>query len=480
MNWRKTAALGALTLIVTACAAGGSADPPDPVTSVAPTTMETTTTLASAGTPVIMDTDVAAEGIMSIIYLVGQDEIDIQAVTVSGTGLVHCEEGVQQVLGVLEMMGADDIPVACGPESPLEGHNAFPTSWRVVADHGYGLDLSHGRSAADEHATDLIARVIRSSPVPVIVYADGPQTNLAQALRDHPDIADNIEMAYVMGGAIDVPGNAIRNPDAEWNIWVDPVAASEVLGSGIPITLVPLDATNQVPLHIFHREALRRHQENPGAEAVLTMLDNSDQLETGGLFFWDQLTAAILVDDSYATIEDRSINVILDEDRSVAGVTEESPNGSSMQVTVGIDRERFESDFLSAIAGVDVGPIVAEPDWSVTFDGESWTTDLSDSLLPDQYVVNLVNTSNQEALIAVGWLTGEATVADMDAWESISQPPWYELESAIYMAANTDVFGVLSLESLQQYVLVGLDPADDIPTRFAVIDVGSSDPTEDG
>lgn len=480
MSRSTTTVLTALILMLAACATTDSADPPETGTTSPTTTEVTTTTLGPTGTPVVIDTDVASEGVMSIIYLVGQSDIDIQAITVSGTGLVHCEEGVQQVLGVLELMDAEDIPVACGPESPLEGHNAFPTSWRVAADEGYGLSLPHERRPAEESAPDLIARVIRSSPVPVVVYADGPQTNLARALRDHHEIADNIEMAYVMGGALDVPGNAIRNPDAEWNIWVDPVAAAEVFESEIPITLVPLDATNQVPLHVFHREALSSHRETPGAEAVLTMLENSEQLETGGLFFWDQLTAAVLVDDSYATLEERSIAVVLAEDRSVAGVTEESPEGSSMLVTVDIDRERFETEFLSAIAGVDIGPIVADADWSVTFDGDTWTTDLPDSLPPDEYVMSLVNTSNGEAVIAIGWLTGEATVADMDAWESTAQPPWYELESLIYMAPSSDFLGVAVLESPQQYVLVGLDFADDDPTRFAVIDVGSSDQTGDG
>lgn len=49
-----------------------------------------------------------------------------------------------------------------------------------------------------------------------------------------------------------MPGNiksdwpAIENSVAEWNIWVDPVAAQEVFASGVKLHLTPLDATNQV------------------------------------------------------------------------------------------------------------------------------------------------------------------------------------------------------------------------------------------
>ena len=56
----------------------------------------------------------------------------------------------------------------------------------------------------------------------------------------------------MMGGSIYVPGNIesdwpeIHNSVAEWNIWVDPLAANEVFASGLPLHLVPLDATDQV------------------------------------------------------------------------------------------------------------------------------------------------------------------------------------------------------------------------------------------
>ena len=57
-------------------------------------------------------------------------------------------------------------------------------------------------------------------------------------------------MVYIMGVAFDVPGNialsnvGIDNTVAEWNVFIDPHAAAMVLKSGIPVTFVPLDATN--------------------------------------------------------------------------------------------------------------------------------------------------------------------------------------------------------------------------------------------
>ncbi|KAK4767089.1 hypothetical protein SAY86_014839 [Trapa natans] len=47
------------------------------------------------------------------------------------------------------------------------------------------------------------------------------------------------------------------NPYAEFNIFGDPFAAYQVFHSGIPFTLVPLHATNTIPIteqffHVFH------------------------------------------------------------------------------------------------------------------------------------------------------------------------------------------------------------------------------------
>ena len=113
-------------------------------------------------------------------------------------------------------------------------------------------------------------------------------------------------MVYVMGGAVDVAGNTPVNPDAEYNIWVDPTAVAEVLASGVPVTLVPLDATNQVPLEARHIRALEQHAATPAAAAALAMLQPSEDLD---LYFWDQLAAAILIDESLAGFETVALTV---------------------------------------------------------------------------------------------------------------------------------------------------------------------------
>lgn len=62
-------------------------------------------------------------------------------------------------------------------------------------------------------------------------------TNLAILLRAFPDIKDKINGITIMGGAIGL-GN--WSPAAEFNILVDPEAASIVFSQALPVTMVPL------------------------------------------------------------------------------------------------------------------------------------------------------------------------------------------------------------------------------------------------
>ena len=72
----------------------------------------------------------------------------------------------------------------------------------------------------------------------------GPQTNLALALAQAPDIVRGLRELVLMAGAHFNGGNI--TPTAEFNVFADPHAAEIVLGSGVPITMLPLDLTHKV------------------------------------------------------------------------------------------------------------------------------------------------------------------------------------------------------------------------------------------
>ena len=319
--------------------------------------------LASSPTPftgeprsVIIDADMAHEDMHAILYLLQRPDVRVEAITVSGTGEAHCEAGVRHALGLIALHADGDIPVACGRETPLVGTQEFPASWRVNVDNLYGLSLTESAQvASDMSAPELLASVIASSPDKVNVVAVGPLTNIAEALQADPDLVDNIEMIYIMGGAVDVPGNVgssgvgVDNDVAEWNIFVDPRAANVVLESGAPITLAPLDATRDAPVSMPFYKRLEAQRASPEADFVYDLLTaNLDFVESGGFQFWDSLTAAIFTDESLATFEMREL-VVVEDVGSQIGFTRPTPGGPQVRVAVAADGARFEQMFLDTL-----------------------------------------------------------------------------------------------------------------------------------
>lgn len=202
--------------------------------------------------PVIVDDDGSPDGVIALLYFLSNPNYDVQAVTVS-YGEAHPDVFAGHMLQLLAGLGRADIPVGAGRSTPLEGNNAFPDSWRQASDTFWGIDLPPATVSRDPvPAAELIVKTINSSQDPVLMFVSGAHTNLAEALRQNPEIATNIRDVYIMGGSVYQPGNiksawsAIDNSVAEWNIWVDPVAAEEVFASGLPLHLAPLDSTGQV------------------------------------------------------------------------------------------------------------------------------------------------------------------------------------------------------------------------------------------
>ena len=71
-----------------------------------------------------------------------------------------------------------------------------------------------------------------------------------------------------------------------------PVALQEVFASGVPITLVPLDATNEVPVDPVVVQDIERRS-GAAARLVTSMLAGLRQVD---FYFWDPLAAAVVVD----------------------------------------------------------------------------------------------------------------------------------------------------------------------------------------
>jgi inosine-uridine nucleoside N-ribohydrolase len=122
------------------------------------------------------------------------------------------------------------------------------------------------------------AKLADAVPAGADILATGPLTAVARLIRN----GKKPSAITWMGGAIQVAGNA--KGSAEWNAAADAEALATVLASGIPLTVCPLDLTNQFPSTAAHIAA---------GGAAVTMQIRSAYAEKGR-FYWDELAAASL------------------------------------------------------------------------------------------------------------------------------------------------------------------------------------------
>ena len=307
---------------------------------------------------VVIDTDMAVDDWLAILYLLGRPEVKVLAITVAGTGESHCEPGIRHARSLVALAGQPDIPVACGRETPLEGNHAFPGPWRDSVDGLLGLSLPDGpNQSASGTAVELLGSTLGSSPDKVTLLTLGPLTNVAEALRESPDLADRIDATYVMGGAVDVGGNVagsgvgIDNEFAEWNVYCDPLAAKLVLEADVRVALVPLDATNQAPASVAFVDRLAADSATPQAKFVSDVLSRMhDALASGTYYFWDPLAAAVLVDESLSSFKSASLSVVVEEGPESGRVTV-AATGPTSRYATSADAKRFEQAFIDALNG---------------------------------------------------------------------------------------------------------------------------------
>lgn len=313
-----------------------------------------------APTRVVVDTDLAPDDLVALAFLLSSPDAEVVAVTVSGTGEVRCPAGLDVVRGLLAKTGHEGVPTACGRSAPLTGDRSFPTPWRDAADDAWGLSLPAAQPAGPALSAErLLARSL--APGGVTLLTLGPLTNVAVAFRDDPGLAAAVESIVVMGGAVDVPGNAPEpGSQAEWNMYIDPAAAEEVLASGAPVVMVGLDATRAAPVSGDLIELMGANAHTAAASLAHTLLVDDPGVYAGTAYLWDPLAAAAALDPGLAVTRPDRIAVVTGG-RPDAGATLRSSAGHPVTLAVGADAAAFEDRLVRTLDEVAPGAPLASP-----------------------------------------------------------------------------------------------------------------------
>lgn len=193
----------------------------------------------------IIDTDPGIDDALAILLALASPELSVEGLTVV-SGNCTARQGVQNALGVLALAGFPDIPVHIGAEVPLVQPLLIARETHGERGLGYAKLPEPSRQPASRHAVDFLIDTVLANPDEITIVAIGPLTNLALAIRLEPRFAAAVKELVIMGGAIKHGGNT--TPLAEFNVYCDPHAAHIVFHAGMPVTLVPLDATYQTLL----------------------------------------------------------------------------------------------------------------------------------------------------------------------------------------------------------------------------------------
>jgi pyrimidine-specific ribonucleoside hydrolase len=367
--------------------------------------------------PILIDTDLAGDDVLALMALLREPSVDVRAIAVDGNGEVHCRPGVINVRDLLGAFGIEGIPIGCGRETPGEHGRLFPDEWRAGADAFYGVDLrpvSATERARD--AGDLIAETAAASPEPLTIVALGPWSNIADAFAAHPELPGQLAGIHAMAGAIDVPGNIALGDvtfehGVEWNVGVDPDSFAAVLETDVPITLVPLDATNDVPVPPDFATILEADHGAAGADIAFEMFARSPAL-TFETSFWDTLAAMALVDPDLVTWEDLTVDVALDG--LSAGRIRRTGDGRPIRAAMSADAEAFMAAILAALRRGDPRPEPFElvGSLAVTWDGAACRLDASADLVAGAARLVVTNESDADVMVFLAGVAAPRTWAD--------------------------------------------------------------------
>lgn len=344
---RHIVALLAAVLIGGCGSATASSAPPAASTAVAESTPGPT---GAARRPVIVDVDLDASDIVALAVLLRDPKLDILAILISSTGLVHCVPGLRNTSYLLNQFGVSGIPIACGREDAGPDGRPFPDAWRTGPDTAWGIDIPpQPITAPPEDVATVFARAVTESPEPPTIIALGPWTNLEDALAADPALAGRIAAIHAMAGTIDAPGNVLvdgltEEDRLEWNVAADPSAFAAVLATAIPINLVPLDATDDVPVPTDLVDRLATDHAAAGADLAYELLVRAPTRMTDpGQQLWDELAALTVSDPDLVTWQDLRVVVAPD------GRLDRSPTGRPMRVAMAADRAATERALLAAL-----------------------------------------------------------------------------------------------------------------------------------
>lgn len=277
---------------------------------------------------------------MSMLVLLQSPQVQVLGITMV-TGNAWRDEEAQHTLRMLELTGHADIPVSLGAvyplirtqaetmlEAPLVGNVDWLGAWgggptnlstdgtpekgRPGGQPSVIYQKTHGPyevptlpegaphlKPVEEDGIHFLIRQVHAHPHQVTIFACGPMTDIALAVRTDPHFAELTAGLYLMGGSLNpqtTDPEFAETPRHEFNFWFDPEAASIVLRAPFPrIDVTTVDISLKAR---FTAEMVAELAKSPSPTAQYLAKFSEERY-----YMWDEITAASILDPNLITHE---------------------------------------------------------------------------------------------------------------------------------------------------------------------------------
>ena len=285
---------------------------------------------------VILDTDIGddIDDAFAVALALRSPELQILGIT---TTFGDTETRAKLLDRFLAEVGRPDIPVAAGAPSPPK----TTLTQRRYAEGGHFARLPHPDAVA------FLLEQIHRYPGQITLIAIGPLVNIGAAIDKDSATFGKLKRVVMMGGSVkrgygDLGFGPPQPPQPEWNILNDIPSAQKLFASGVPLFVMPLDAT-QLKLDEVKR-AFLFSQGTPVTDA-LTLLYHQWGQETPTLF--DPMTIAFLVNPNLCPVQPMHIRV---DEKGLTRPEPGPPSAPNAQVCLDSNPDSFFRFYLSRLA----------------------------------------------------------------------------------------------------------------------------------
>src|SRR5579863_782944 len=333
---------------------------------------------------------------MAMLVLLQAPQVEVLGITMV-TGNAWRDEETQHTLRMLELTGHANVPVAPGAVFPLirtqgetqlreaiDGKVTWLGAWgqgpTTLIENAHGVTpitpehlqahdasfippLPEGAPSIkpiEEDAVHFLIRQVHAHPHEVTIYAAGPLTNIALAIRIDPEFAELTRGIVLMGGSLNPQTEDpefAASPRHEFNFWFDPEAAHMVLRAHWPrIDVTTVDVSIKAMFTGQMLDNISRSR-NPAAQYIAKYSGER-------YYLWDELAACAWLDPGIITKErqlymdvDLSHGPSYGQTLTWAATMKPVNDVQLVHAQVDLDLPKFTRMFVELMSGPAVRPI---------------------------------------------------------------------------------------------------------------------------